>query len=86
MRCGFVTYLYHESAEAAILGLNGSLVCGVLVRLSWGNSNGYPYVYMPVYDPGYYDVGGYVQDEGYHVQEEGYPPDLVEEDVKCKTL
>ncbi|KAJ3252619.1 hypothetical protein HK103_001368 [Boothiomyces macroporosus] len=69
MRCGFVSYQYHSSAEMAIQQLAGVnigkfrlMVGGSNIRLSWGNSpapypNYYmmpPYPMMAVpYDPNY---------------------------------
>ncbi|KAJ3272792.1 hypothetical protein HDV01_005220 [Terramyces sp. JEL0728] len=62
MRCGFVSFQYHSSAEMSIQQLAGVNIGGSNVRLSWGNSpapypNYYmlpPYPMIPVpYDPNY---------------------------------
>ncbi len=37
--CGFVSYVHRQSAEQAISQLNGTLLGGNRVRLSWGRSN-----------------------------------------------
>ena len=38
--CGFVSFVHRQSAEQAIASLNGCLISGNRVRLSWGRNNG----------------------------------------------
>ena len=37
--CGFVSFVHRQSAEQAISQLNGSIIGGNRVRLSWGRNN-----------------------------------------------
>eukprot|EP00158_Paraphelidium_tribonemae_P008166 Partr_v1_DN28499_c2_g1_i1_m42122 putative tRNA selenocysteine 1 associated protein 1 len=38
--CGFVSFVHRQSAEQAITHLNGCLIAGNRIRLSWGRNNG----------------------------------------------
>ena len=55
MGCGFVSYQFHNSAKMAIETLNGTVIQGWTIRLSWGNAPVIP-IPQPVmyYDPYYY--------------------------------
>ena len=54
MGCGFVSYQYHASAQMAIDTLNGTVLNGWTIRLSWGNAPVIPYQPQMYYDPYYY--------------------------------
>ncbi|KAI8915660.1 mRNA binding post-transcriptional regulator [Gorgonomyces haynaldii] len=59
--CGFVQYIFRESAETAIKHMNGFSIGTSRLRLSWGKASHPPvayyppyYMYMPVMYPGMY--------------------------------
>ena len=54
MGCGFVSYQFHNSAKMAIETLNGTVLNGWTIRLSWGNAPVIPYQPSIYYDPYYY--------------------------------
>ncbi|KAJ3146224.1 hypothetical protein HDU89_006365 [Geranomyces variabilis] len=75
--CGFVQFVHRQSAEMALAQMNGFLIGGSRVRLSWGRSQAIPKTdYRPVSAgpygaPSPYSAGGYPHPGGYA---QGYAP------------
>ncbi|KAJ3152119.1 hypothetical protein HDU86_005964 [Geranomyces michiganensis] len=69
--CGFVQFVHRQSAEMALAQMNGFMIGGSRVRLSWGRSQAIPKTdYRPLSAGAYgapspYGAGGYPQAAGY---------------------